>query len=76
MDLSLNSFSSAMSTNVKRTKKKLFLLLANSDSEVLMNAIRQENKIPSASTAKRFFFCNEYDFISRKCKRLEQEKAH
>ena len=58
------------SLNLGTRKKKLFLLLANSDSEVLMSAIRQENKILSASTGKRFFFCDEYDFISRKCKRL------
>ena len=58
------------SLNLGTRKERLLLLLANSDSEALMNAIRQENKILSANTGKRFFFCDEYDFISRKCKKL------
>lgn len=64
------------SLNSGTRKERLLLLLVNSDSEALMNVIRQENKKLSVNIEKILFFCDEYNPISRKLKNQEQEKDH
>lgn len=64
------------SLNSGTKKERLLLLLVSSDSEALMNAIRQENKKLSVNIEKILFFCDEYNPISRKLKNQQQEKDH